>query len=163
MKFNKKGTAASEMWAPDTILFWIIFGIVLGFVAVVFVLIISKSSAEKAKIYENLESLYLMQRFFKSPDCFIYDKEGNIRSSVIDFDKFNDERLNSCYKISGSILPAFRITLSSDVLRVSKSIKTSNWNDNRDYEEKITPKNIAIYYQNKMHKGKIEIEIQNLR
>ena len=51
MKFNKKGTAASEMWAPDTILFWIIFGIVLGFVAVVFVLIISKSSAEKAKIY----------------------------------------------------------------------------------------------------------------
>src|SRR3989338_9030464 len=54
IKFNKKGTAASEMWAPDTILFWLFYGIVLGFAAVFFVLIVSKSGSDQAAINEKL-------------------------------------------------------------------------------------------------------------
>ncbi len=163
MKFGKKGTAASEMWAPDTIIFWVIFGVVLGFVAIIFVLIISKSGAEKAKIYENLESFNLVQRFLKSPNCFVSENNGGFSIGIIDYDKFNEQRLSSCYKTNQGTFPAFRLILSSDTGDISKTIKTSNWNDNRNFEEKLTPKNIAIYHQNKMHKGKIEIEIQNLR
>jgi len=102
MKFGKKGTA-SEMWAPDTILFWIIYGVVVGFVAVFFVILVSKMGFEQAKINENLESLNLMQRFFTSPSCFVYSKEGLILSKAIDVDKFSEEVINSCYHINKNI------------------------------------------------------------
>lgn len=163
MRFGKKGTAASEMWAPDTIIFWIIFGIVLGFVAIIFVLIISKSGAEKAKIYENLESFNLMQRFLKSPNCFVFEKDEIFSVGIIDYDKFNEQRLSSCYKTDQSTFPAFRLILSSDTGDIFKTIKTSNWNDNRNFEEKTTPKSVMIYSQDKFLKGKIEIEVQNVR
>ena len=163
MKFGKKGTAASEMWAPDTIIFWIIFGIVLSLVAIVFVLIISKSGAEKAKIYENLESFNLMQRFLKSPNCFVFEKDEIFSVGVIDYSTFNEQRLSSCYKTDQSTFPAFRLILSSDTGDIFKTIKTSNWNDNRNFEEKTTPKSVMIYSQDKSLKGKIEIEVQNVR
>lgn len=163
MKFGKKGTE-SEMWASDTILFWLVFGVVLGFVAITFVVIISKSGAEKARIYENLESLNLMQRFFKSPNCFIYDKDGMALTGVIDYDKFNEQRLNRCYAlplVNQNTFPAFRITLSQNTGYFSKTIKTSNWNDNRPFEEKIIPKNVIIYSNDKSQKGVMTIEVQN--
>ena len=160
---TKKGTAASEMWAPDTILFWIIFGIVLGFVAIFFVVTISKIGFEQAKINENLESLFLMQRFLKSQDCFAYSKEGTLSRAVIDADKFTEEMLSSCYIIAENTLPAFRLTLSLESAGISKAIKTKNWNDNRPFEEKKTPKNVVVHSGNKLQNGEILVEIQNLR
>ncbi|MEK6984467.1 MAG: hypothetical protein AABX33_07880 [Nanoarchaeota archaeon] len=162
MNFGKKGSE-SEMWTSDTVLMWIVFGVVLGFTAVVFVLIISHSGAEKAKIYENLESLTLIQRFFTSPNCFIYESEGIMLPRAIDFEKFTEQRLNSCYNINQNNFPAFRLTLFLDTLIMSKTIKTSNWNDNRNFEEKTVPRNIAVFYQSKWQNGRVEIEIQNIR
>lgn len=160
MKFGKKGM--SEFFPPDTVLFWIMFGIVLGFVSVALVLIVSKSGAEKAKIYENLESLNLMQRFLKSPDCFIYNREGTVLYNTIDYEKFNEQRMNSCYSTTKNSFPAFRITLSSDEGGLFSSINTDNWNDNRNFEEKLK-RNVMVFMQNKLQKGRMEIEIQNLR
>lgn len=162
MRFNKKAVAASEMFAPDTIIFWIIFGVVLGFVAIIFVLLVSKSGAEKAKIYENLETLNLMQRFLKSPDCFIYSENGRAFTSQIGFDKFTDGRLNSCYSTSSKEMPAFRIILSSDIEDLNKAIKTTNWNENRNYEEKVS-REVQIVWQNKVQNGNIEVQVQNVR
>ena len=165
MKFGKDGME-SEMWASDTILFWLVFGLVLAFVAITFVVIISKSGAEKSRIYENLESLNLMQRFIKSPTCFIYEKERVILTDVIDYDKFSEQRLNNCYSlpsINQNTFPAFKITLNSVTGTVSKNIKTSNWNDNRPFEEKKTPKNVLIYINDKFENGFMEIEVQNLK
>ena len=163
IKFNKKGTAASEMWAPDTILFWLFYGIVLGFAAVFFVLIVSKSGSDQVIINGNLESLNLMQRFFISPSCFIYNKDGIVLNRVIDTDKFNEARLNSCYNINEKLYPAFKITLNSQIANFYSTIKTKNWNDNREFEEKKAPKNILLYSQNKLHNGEIIIETQNIR
>ena len=162
MKFYKKGTA-SEMWAPDTIIFWLIFGVVLGFVAIFFVFIISKTGAEQARINGNIESLNLVQRFLESPNCFIYDKEGVIMNRVIDIEKFTENRINSCYNLNENLFPAFRITLSSESAKISKTIKTKNWNDNREAEEKKSPKDVLIYSEGKTNNGAMLIEIQNLQ
>lgn len=161
MKLNKK--ASSEMWAPDTILFWIIYGIALAFVALFFVLTISKIGSEQAKINGNIESLNLMQRLFKSPDCFAYNKDDILKIRVIDADKFNEEKLNSCYKITDNTVSAFRLTLASYTTNIHNIIQTKNWNDNREFEEKKTPKDVLVYSQGKLYNGEITIEIQNLQ
>lgn len=155
------GKKASEMWPADTILFFIMFGIVLGITSVLFVFVISKTGAEKAKIYENLETLNVMQRFMKSPDCFVYSKDGAILYDVIDYEKFSEQRLNACYDVKNYNFPAFRLRLISDSF--SDSIKTINWNENREFEEKRIPRTVMIYFQGKLQKGRIEIEIQNLK
>ena len=163
MKIGKKGIAASEMWAPDTIIFWLIFGIVLGITAIFFILIVAKIGTNQAQISDNIESLFLMQRFFKSSSCFAYLKENVLLNGAIDADKFSEERLNDCYKVNEKTMPAFRLTLSLDSATIFKTIKTSNWNDNRPSEEKEAPKNVIVYFQEKPYNGDITIEIQNNR
>lgn len=163
MRLGKRGTAASEMFAPDTLLFYIFFGVVLSLSAVLFVLIVSKTGAEQAKINENLESLNLMQRFLKSPECFGYNKDGVAMNNVIDADKFDNERISDCYHVTENNAPAFKITLNSDTAKIFKSIKTKNWNDNREFEEKIKPRGVLVYSENKLHNGELTIEIQNLQ
>ena len=161
MRFGKKGTE-SQMWPVDTEMWWLILCIALGVVAIFFVFIISKAGAEQAKINENLEALNLMKRFFESPNCFAYDR-GGIASGVIDAEKFNEERLSSCYKINENLFPAFRITLISESAKISKSIKTKNWNENREAEEKKSPRDVLIYSGGKINNGAMLIEIQNLQ
>ena len=163
MKFNKRGTAASEMWSTDTILWWLLYGVVLGFTAVYFVLIVSKGGSEQAVINGNIESLNLVQRFFTSPTCFSYNRDGVISSRVIDADKFNEARLNSCYNTNENLIPAFKITLSSPAANFYSTIKTRNWNGNREFEQRNSPENVVLYSQNKFHNGEMTIEIQNLK
>ena len=160
MKFGKRGTA-SEMWAPGKIIFWIIFDIMLGLTAVFFIIIVSKFGSGQATIQKNVESLNLMQRFFKSPGCFVYDKENLMR--VIDADKFNEQQLNNCYIINNNGMPAFKLNLKSEKAGVDKTAKTSNWNDNIGYEEKKTPQNMFVYSNGKLYNGEIIIEMQNIR
>lgn len=160
MKFYKKGTE-SEMWPPHKIMFWLIFGVGLGLIAIFFVIIVSKAGSEQAKISGNIESLYLMQRFLKSPSCFAYDKEGIFMSGVIDSEKFTEERLNNCYKINEKLFPAFRITLSSESAKISNTIKTKNWNDNRNFELRKV-KDVLVYLGNSLYNGELLIEVQNV-
>jgi len=160
MKFGKRGTA-SEMWAPGKIIFWIIFDIMLGLTAVFFIIIVSKFGSGQATIQKNVESLNLMQRFFKSPGCFVYDKENLMR--VIDADKFNEQQLNNCYIINNNGMPAFKLNLKSEKAGVDKTAKTSNWNDNIGYEERKAPQNMLVYSNGKLYNGELIIEMQNIR
>lgn len=157
---NKK---ASELWVANKILFWIIFGMVLSFSSITFAYMISKTGAERAAIYENIESLNLLQRFLKSPDCFAYGKEGKAFYGVVDYGKFNEEHLNSCYSFKQGNPPAYRITLTSESGDIANSIKTANWNINRDFEEKIIPRNVIIRREDELQKGRMEIEVQNIK
>lgn len=159
---SKKGTE-TQMWPPDTLLFWLLFGIILGFVAVYFVVIVAKIGSEQAKINENLESFNLMQRLLKSPNCLVYEKEGIVLQNVIDYNKFAEERLKNCYITSGGIFPAFKLILNSESAKIDKTIKTSNWNENREFEERIDLKDILVYSEDKLHNGKLAIEVQNLQ
>lgn len=162
MNLGKKG-AASEMWAPDTILFWILFGIIVGLSAMFFVITLSKIGSEQAKINKNIELSNLIPRFLKSPSCFVYEGEGITLERVIDADKFNEERLDNCYETNGNPFPAFRITLHSDTAKLDKTLKTRNWNDNREAEERQLPFSTLLHSENKTHNGEIIVEVQNAR
>ena len=163
MKFGKKGVAASEMWAPDTILFWILYGIVVAFIGVYFLIIVSKISPEQVKIRGNAEAFNLMQRFLKPASCFAYDGSGITSIRTIDYGKFSEDTLNNCYSIGGGKFTAFRLTLDSLSAGLTKTIKTKNWNDNRGAEARESPKDILVYGNNKLSNGEITIEMQNLQ
>lgn len=158
-----KNRRASEMWAADTILWWLIFGVILGFAAVFFVVTISKIGFQQAKINENIESLFLLQRFLKSSECFVYDKDGIVLYGVVDYSKFTQDRLNLCYAINEMGLPAFRLNLKSASAGIDNTIQTKNWNRNIGFEEKKAPRNVYFYFQNMPYKGEMTIEIQNLQ
>ena len=161
-KFIKSKKAESQMWAPDTVLFWIFYGIVLGFVAVFFVIIVAKTGSEQATIHGNLESIYLSQRFLKSPGCFSYKYDGILMGNTIDAKKFTSEQINSCYDLKNLEMTAFRITLSSSSTKYFESLMTKNWNPNRGYVQKLAPYNVLIYSDGKFYNGELTIEMQNI-
>lgn len=162
MIFNsKKGSAASEMWAPDTIVFWILYGLGLAFAAVYFVLILSKLGSEQTVIHENIDNLIFEQRFLKSQDCFLLNDDGVVRMGIVDSDKFNEQKLNSCYGQIMKAFPDFRLTLNSDFIKLTKTIKTTNWDDNKEFDERKAPIDVLTYYNNKLYNGELTIELQN--
>lgn len=161
-KFIKSRKAESQMWAPDTVLFWIFYGIILGFAAVFFVIIVAKTGSEQATIYGNLESMYLSQRFLKSPDCFIYNNDDILMANVLDSNKFNSEHINNCYDPKSSGMVAFRITLNSPSIASFEPLMTKNWNPNTGYELRLSPYNVLVYANGKLHNGEITIEMQNI-
>ncbi|MBI2654706.1 hypothetical protein HYX02_07935 [Candidatus Woesearchaeota archaeon] len=157
---GKKAAIASQMFPPNKILFWLGYGVAVAILLIGFILVIQRFGSEQIKIRENLESFYLIQRFFKSPNCLIYSKEDIMLTGIIDLEKFNSEKLSSCYRISGDF-PAFKMTLKSDGLTSPKTVKTPNWNENRESELKLPKKNVPFYSDNKLSNGVIEIEVQN--
>ena len=161
-KFIKSRKAESQMWAPDTVLFWIFYGIILGFAAVFFVIIVAKTGSDQATIYGNLESVYLSQRFLKSPDCFSYNNEGILIANVIDSKKFTREHINNCYNPKDLGMAAFRITLNFPSIESFEPLTTKNWNPNTGYELRLSPYNVLVYADGKLFNGEITIEIQNI-
>ncbi|HLC50421.1 MAG TPA: hypothetical protein VJI97_03250 [Candidatus Nanoarchaeia archaeon] len=151
---------ASELWAADTFLWWIVFTIAVGFAAVGFSIFASQFGSGQAQIKENLESYYMMQRFTKSPDCFAYNPGGIIVPNTIDAEKFTDSRLQTCYDSESAKMPAFRLTLTSDKSVVTM---TKNWNGQRQSEVTLIPINVQVYSQGKISSGELKIEIQNLQ
>ena len=160
-KFIKSKKAESQMWAPDTMLFWIVYGIILGFVAVFFVIIVAKTGSEQAIIYGNLESMYISQRFLKSPECFSYKNDGALIVNVIDAKKFTNEQMTGCYNLKDLGTTAFRITLTSASIKPFEPLTTKNWNLNKGYEQKLVH-NVLIYSDEKFYNGELAIEMQNI-
>ena len=160
MKFQKKGQA---FFPPSKLLFWIMYIIIAGVAAVTLTSIAFDLGSQQTRIRENLESLYLTQRFLKSPDCFTHSNGDVVARGVIDIKKFTDENLNKCYKIPPAAFPAFRLNLKSDTGQISSTIQTQNWNGNREPEIKMTPRNARILSNEKIQNGVMVVEIQNAR
>ena len=158
MKFGKKAQAGSQNW-PVEFGFYIILIFVVGLVALIFAISLSNKGIAKTKIDEEVESINIIQRFLESPECFVEDSDGVVLNNVIDTNKFNDERLNSCFSISNANYPAFKLMLKS--ASFEKEIRTSNWNGNRPLEKSKT-KQILVYSEGKTINGELKIEIQNI-
>lgn len=150
----KKGE--SEMWAPDTMPFWIVFAIVLGFTAVFFAIVMISFGSAMLKVPEDFEGYILTQRFFGG--CFLLNKEG-IKPDVTDYSKFTQDRLNYCYNPEETY--AFMVSLKGQDLATNQ-IKTSNWLEGG----KIIRKNVfavKVSKDDKILNGVMEIEIQKNR
>jgi len=158
--FGSKRGSESELWAADTILFWVLYGVAVGFAAIYFVLTVYHIGSQQAIVHQDLEEFFLAQRFSKSPYCFSYYKDGVALPDLIDSDKFNQQRIESCYGVNDGKIPAFRLTLKTKE-PWQETIKTKNWNDNIGPGQGIAPKSVAVYKNFRVHNGELSIEVQN--
>ncbi|MBW2996279.1 hypothetical protein KY332_03190 [Candidatus Woesearchaeota archaeon] len=147
-------------FAAGTAVFWIA-GLVLTIAFITgFLYFTGYYSSSKVNIEPKLEEYILYQRFLSSPDCFVYeDISGRAYPLVIDWNKFTQKNIDSCYiPPSQEISPAFRLKLSFQ--DKEKTAKTRNWDDSLGFA-RITPKKILVYYNNQKQLGELSIEIQN--
>lgn len=159
MRLGKRAQAGSQNW-PVEFGFYIIFIFIVGLAAVIFAVSLSSKGLEKTRIGEEVESINIIHRFLKSPECFIADSDGIVLNNVIDINKFSDERINNCFSISSQNYPAFKLILKSASLQ--KEIKTTNWKDSSQFEKSKT-KQILVNSEGKTTNGELKIEIQNIR
>ena len=154
---NKK---ANENFGIDSVFFYIITGVAIGFVAIFFVISMSKYSSTQATIPSGIEKDFLIERFLKSEKCFVSSKFFGARN-IIDVSKFTQESIDNCYPYSKEKIPAFQLQLISGDLMFDKRIKTFNWNDNRDISERKPPRTLFVDSNSKTSNGVMIIEIQN--
>lgn len=161
--WNKKGQS-NEMWGPDTFLFWIVFGVAMGFAAAYFIVLVDSQQSKRSVIPEGVETTTLVERFTNSPHCFaLANQENNfVNPGVIDMTKFTQPRLNVCMEHIGNTDPSFKLRLRSRTTSVDEVIQTTNWNPNRPVERRI-PKTVQIAKDGKTFNGELTIEVQNFK
>lgn len=79
--------------------------LVLWFVRIVIVIIVVlvilsflEKHVQRQLDIDYLRSDILIERLYFSQDCFSYDEGGEIKSGIIDINKFNELTLNNCIK-----------------------------------------------------------------
>ena len=91
---SKKGEVAGS----KTILY-IAYSFMIGFGFLAFVGTISAMSNRTSHVPAGIEIRLVLERIFSSPKCFAYQDETGRSYDIIDFDKFNTERLERCLEI----------------------------------------------------------------
>ena len=146
MKFlkHKKGDMSGQKMIVYSIHAFIFAMVFFGFVY-----LIGFHSSEKTKIPPGIEDEILTKRF--TDVCFSYDD----KIGVIDFDKFKEGNLNSCYK--DVVSQSYRLTLTVKGLDKLEPIKTKKWKGaaNRFYTEKV-----LVHKDDKIYDGEMKIEVQ---
>ena len=148
----------SDLWSIDYMVWAGILGIMVGFAAIFFVILIGKTGSEQAEVSSNIEAFLLKQRFYKSSECFVSSE--NLRG-IIDIAKFNSQNMNKCYSIIDKTMPAFRLTMNSDGIN-QLQIKTDNWDENKQFQDKEI-KQILLYSGGEIKIGEMIIETQNFQ
>lgn len=157
MKLNKK-----SQYAADTMPFYVVFIFAINLLFLIFILIVNNVGAEKVDAPEGLTEYIINQRFIRSPDCFVYeDISGRAYPLVLEWNKFTEESLNSCYQ--STISPNIKLSLffAEDDKNI-KSIKTKKWQPEKGPDKVYQPINLLIYHNNQISQGKLTIEMQNV-
>lgn len=154
-RLNKRGQ--SEAWPSYTVIWFIFFGILLGFTAVYLVFVLTSFGSKKLIIPEGFEKSLELERFH-SGSCFLLSNEEGIKPGILDFSKFTPDRLNYCYKPKGKF--AYRIELMGESLNAGP-IATSNWLENSIVMGKESY-DVNVLKDDKIIKGVMEIEIQKV-
>ena len=136
---NKRGEEG--FWAADTWPFYLIFGIILNVVFLIFLLGINSNAEAKTKIPDGLEEISVNIGFLFSEDCFLYSDNGIIRAYELDFNKFNEFNLNNC---AGDKQP---IKLTLKLGNKEKVIKTNHYFEARFNEIKEEYKKLLEAYK----------------
>jgi len=152
---NKKGA-----YEADTTPFYIIFGIIVSVLFILFVFIVSNYSTDAATPPEGLEEYLQVQRFLRSPDCFTYeDIAGRTYPLIFDWEKFTQARLTTCFITKGlTNINAFRLRLSFD--QGNKNIQTDNWDDESNLDKSEAPKKVFVYFNNQIYEGQFTLGVQ---
>ncbi len=150
---------ATELWIPSTMLFLIIFVVVLGFSMVAFYMIANSFISRNLEAPGQVEKYILVERFYNSPECFAYkDDSGRTYHNLIDSIKFKNNVMNSCIS-ANNYKYAFKLELEEQGNFERKVVTTSNWIEGIKFE--IETKNILVYSDNKIKNAKLLVYIQN--
>ena len=159
LKSKRAESIESQLWAVDTMPFWIIFAILLAFTATFNIIYLSSQGTYKLNT-GSVEEYVLIKRFIFSPNCFLLSRSP-MEPNVIDFQKFSQDSLNACFKPSGTDF-AFSLTLRpKDDVFAPETIKTSNWLEHGKSTKRQTNGNIRVNYNNENHEAQLNIDIQN--
>lgn len=159
---NKKAQESGESGAK--VPFYMIVAFILPVLMLAFAIVVATSSAHIYKMPTGVEEFVVLQRFTSSQECFAYvDKAtGRAYAGIIDFTRFNQETLDSCYNIDEkSQYFAFQLMLKADNSEAFTKLKTKNWDGIA--EKRIAPKDVLVYKDGQIYKGKLTVEVQNGR
>jgi uncharacterized membrane protein len=128
----------------------IIHAFIFALVIIALLFIISLNISEKTRIPQGIEQEIITKRF--TDECF---SQGDIRT--IDFNEFNDNKLNYCYTGTSQ---SYRLTLTiqDSINEPSVSINTTNWDG---YADKFFTEKILVLKDDKIYQGDLKIEIQS--
>ncbi len=156
---DKKATITADK-AP----FYVIFGILITGLFILFLVIVNSYSSNSAEIPPGLERYVFIQRFFNSGECFAYNNNLRAYPGILDWSKFSDENkdkiMKNCFNItleSEKKVMAFRLTLEIDA-NTKREVKTPNWGQNFGFQERELKK-VLVYKDNKLQQANLYIEV----
>lgn len=123
---NKRGDDHEGFLSTNKFFFYMVWVIFIGFVISAFVILVVRGMDSKTEIHNSIDADFSLAR--ATNVCFAYEdpQTKNIRQNIIDFNKFNDQNLESCFK--SEYPQSFEIILKpvneEDFIR--KSIKMGN-------------------------------------
>ena len=155
MRLYKKGLSN---YTADTVLFYVIFGVVLTVIMVGFMILIYNNIEDTTKIPNDIKEFLPIQRFF-SESCFGTDDTNP--QKTINWDRFDQETLYSCYSIDEES-KKLAFTLEPQTPRnIPQIIKTNNWDENHGPNRIKVPINVTVHHNNRKIDGKLIISEQN--
>lgn len=153
-----KSKKATENWAPDTMIFFILFVIAIGLSTIALLVIIDSFIIKNLEIHKNVEETLLMERFYNSPDCFAYaDDNGRVHPKTVDWGKFNEiGRMEKCLA-SHNYKHRFKLEIESVLGK--KTIASQDWVETKNFE--LLKKEVFVYNNNDVNQGKLSILVKN--
>ncbi|MBW2988950.1 hypothetical protein KY358_01390 [Candidatus Woesearchaeota archaeon] len=155
-KLHKKGIS---FYPGGSLIPYIIFGIALSIMLIIFMLAIYNQVESSASIPEGIEEFSYIERFF-SDDCFALDRINNPKT--IEFSRFTEENLHSCYDVgdkSKKIAFKLELKLPKEKKIGPKVIRSRNWDEKISTKRKTMKMDIS--YNNEIIGGELIISEQN--
>ena len=154
-KIFKKGQSD---FAPEKALYYAIFAFVLTATLLLFLYYVGSEGSLMTKVPKGLNEDIFYSMIINS-NCFAYQdlNNGRIFTGVIDWDKFNQYNLDTCYYITDKNKAGYSLTLKNLATGQEKTpVTTANF----DKKDKSLVKKVQIMHKDKLYKGELEIEIQ---
>ncbi len=156
--------ASSEFWAPYTMLFWILFGVLLSATTLVFMYLIASTSAQNVLVPKDFEERIIFDRLLSSPTCFAAEgKETKNMPLILDTSKITTNQLSLCFSSLPSVGKAYQFMIMQPEQKYSKTITTVNWQENRPISKQLSLGKVNMLIDKKMYEGEVSIGIQTIK
>ncbi len=127
---SKKGIAGDAFEIGNKLPYLILIAVALTVVLFIVSLTFTYYNSYKIEVPDETYANTYITRFLYSPTCFSATGQFYSATSstfVLDYDKFTQERLHSCYQSNQDARFSFRLTLLSDSKDIRKSIQTEHY------------------------------------
>ena len=123
---HRSKRAETELWAMDTHLFWLLFGIILTITTTVVMIIVKSQFVEYTKVPGELPPYLIADRLLFSGACFSTQSTGPL---AIDASRLTTPNFNSCLQGNSNSPAPHRLSFFSADQSFRKIITTSSWNE----------------------------------